>query len=168
MAPKPFAFILAIAAIIVGFFLFEPHISSAKQAENFRLYTSRGKLVSLDELRGKVVVLDFYASWCAPCARAAPEMDRLNESYKDRGVVVMGVNVNDTVDPLEYADRMGIRYPLLVHGEKVAQTYGVSGIPAFVVISPTGEIVHRSTGWGPQSYDDISEAVEAELVKINR
>ncbi len=168
MAPKPFAIILALAAVIVAFFLFEPHMSAAKQAENFRLYSSRGRLVSLDDFRGKVVVLDFYASWCGPCGRAAPEMERLNEAYKGRGVVVLGVNVNDTADPHEYANRMGIQYPLLVHGEKVAQSYGVSGIPAFVVISPSGQIVHRSTGWSPQSYDRISDAIDKELAAVGR
>jgi peroxiredoxin len=164
-APKSLAIIATVAIAAVAFLFFEPRISAAKQAENFRLYTSRGKLVSLDEYRGRVVVLDFYASWCGPCSRAAPEMQRLYETYKSRGVIVLGVNVNDTADPHEYANRVGINYPLLVHGEKVAQAYGVSGIPAFMVISAEGEIVHRSTGWSAPSYAALCEAVEEQLAR---
>jgi peroxiredoxin len=166
MATKPILIMLALAGVLSAFFFVGPRITAARQAENFRLYDSRGHLVSLDDYRGQVVVLDFYASWCGPCGRAAPEMERLYESYRDRGVVFMGLSVNDNSDPREFASRMGIQYPLLVHGEKVAEAYGVSGIPTFVVISPAGQIVHRSTGWSPRSEGALSDVIDEQLGSV--
>ena len=166
--PKPLAVILALAAVIVGFLLFEPNTSAAKQAENFRLYTTHGKLVSLEDMRGKVVVLDFFATWCSPCKRAVPDLVRLHEKYSELGVSVLGVNVHDTNDPLEYADRMNIPYPILVHGEAVAERYGVSGIPAFVVVSPEGEIVFHQSGWSPKIMEDLADAVDRQLERLGR
>jgi cytochrome c biogenesis protein CcmG/thiol:disulfide interchange protein DsbE len=166
--PKPFAVILAIAAVVVGFLLFEPNTSAAKPAENFRLYTTSGKLVSLDEYRGKIVVLDFFATWCSPCQRAVPDLERIHELYHDNGVVVLGVNVHDNNDPLEFANRHAIPYPILLHGEQVADAYGVSGIPAFVVISPEGDIVFRESGWSPRVMRDLTEAVDQQLARLGR
>jgi thiol-disulfide isomerase/thioredoxin len=164
--PKPFAVLLAIVAVVVGFLLFEPNTSAAKQAENFRLYSTGGKLVSLEDMRGKVVVLDFFATWCSPCRRAVPDLERLYEQYRDVGIVVLGVNIHDTNDPVEYADRMGISYPILVAGEGVAERYGVSGIPAFVVVSPEGEIVFREDGWSPKVMKELVAAVDAQLERL--
>jgi peroxiredoxin len=166
MATKRIVYLLALAGVLSTFYFVGPHITAAKQAENFRLYDSRGHLVSLDDFRGRVVVLDFYASWCGPCGRAAPEMERLYESYRDRDVVFMGVSVNDNSDPRDFASRMGIQYPLLVHGEKVAQAYGVSGIPTSVVISPSGAIVHRSTGWSPRSEGALGDVIDQQLESL--
>lgn len=160
---KPLFAVLGLALASAGFVFFEPSLSSAKTAEPFQLYSSRGRLMSLDEHQGKVVVLDFFASWCPPCARAIPEIERLHEEYRSRGVVVLGVNVNETADPLEFANRMGIQYPVLVNGERVAEKYKVTSIPTFIVISPAGEVVHRASGWNAQVRDKLYEIVEAQL-----
>lgn len=164
--PKPFTVLLAIVAVVVGFLLFEPNLSAAKQAENFRLYSTSGKLLSLEDMRGKVVVLDFFATWCSPCRRAVPDLIALHERFHDDGVMVIGVNIHDTNDPVEYAERMGITYPILVGGEAVAERYGVTGIPAFVVVSPEGEIVFRESGWSTTIMRQLSEAVDVQLQRL--
>ena len=166
--PRPLAIILALVAVIVGFLLFEPNVSVAKQADNFSLYTTSGKLVSLEEYRGKVVVLDFFASWCVPCKRAATDMERLHADYNHRGLVVLGVNAYDNNDPAEYVKRTGVPYPVLVRGEEVADQFEITGIPAFVVISPEGDIVFRECGWSPRVMRGLTDAVETQLARLGR
>lgn len=166
--PKPLAVIFALAALVVGFLLFEPNTSAAKQAENFVLYSTSGELVSLEEHRGKVVVLDFFASWCSPCQRSVKDMQELYDRFHDRGVVILGMNVYDANDPMAFASRVGIPYPILVHGENVADQYGVSGIPAFVVISPEGDLVFRESGWSPRIIRELTAAVEEQVERLGK
>lgn len=166
--PRPFAIILALVAVIVGFLLFEPNVSAAKQADNFSLYTTSGTLVSLEEYRGKVVVLDFFASWCVPCKRAATDMERIHARYSHRGLVVLGVNAYDNNDPVEYVSRAGIPYPVLIRGEDVADQFEVTGIPAFVVISPEGDIVFRECGWSPKVIREMTAAIETQLARLGK
>lgn len=160
--------VLAVLAAAGAFLFFEPHQSKASGAENFRLYTSNGRLVSLDEHLGKVVVLDFYASWCQPCRRSMPEIERLHDAYRDRGVVFYAVNLRDTEDAAGFAREVGISYPVLLHGEKVAEAYGVTSIPTLIVISPDGRIVFRQSGWDPKAFDELAEVIDEQLTENSR
>lgn len=160
--------LLLLVTAATAFFFRGPAPTLAGPAENFRLYNSRGIAVSLDQYRGKIIVLDFYASWASACARSGPEMQRLYETYKTRGVIILGVNVNDTANPHEYAARMGLNYPILVGGDMVAKTYGINEVPGFVVISPTGQVIHRSTGWNPKTLATITDLIEKNLPNVRR
>jgi thiol-disulfide isomerase/thioredoxin len=115
----------------------------------------------MGDLRGKVVVLDFWATWCAPCRAEAPVVERLSERWKDQGVVVVGVNQDapNEGDPRAYAQANGLTYPI-VHdpSTSVARSYGVSGLPTLVIVSPAGRVSAIRTG-----YTD-----EAELERLVR
>jgi thiol-disulfide isomerase/thioredoxin len=115
----------------------------------------------MGDLRGKVVVLDFWATWCGPCRAEAPVVERLSERWKDQGVVVVGVNQDapNEGDPRAYAQANGLTYPI-VHdpSTEVARSYGVSGLPTLVIVSPAGRVSAIRTG-----YTD-----EAELERLIR
>lgn len=157
--------IVVVILIAVAIAAFGPGLSfgAGDVAKDFQLYSTRSKLFQLSELRGKVVVLDFWASWCPPCRAAIPAMQRLHERYSDQGLVVLGINVNDNKDPAEFMASMHATYPVLVSGDAVSQMYQVKGIPTLIVIDADGHIVYREAGWSSAAEKKMQEVIEKAL-----
>lgn len=101
------------------------------------------KSVSLADLKGKAVLLDFWATWCAPCQAELPIVDGVSKRYKDRGLVVIGVNTSDEEGlAAPFVQRRGYSYPIAFDdGNAAAKVYGADALPTLVVISKTGKIV---------------------------
>jgi cytochrome c biogenesis protein CcmG/thiol:disulfide interchange protein DsbE len=100
--------------------------------------------VSLASLRGKTVVLNFFASWCGPCKREAPDLESLWRQYRSDGVVVLGVDSGDArSDARRFLSAHGVTYPVVFDpGEKLARgAYALPGLPVTYVINPAGRIV---------------------------
>ena len=117
-------------------------------APAFSLTTFDGTTMSLADLRGKPVVMNFWASWCPPCRVEAPLMERTWRMYKNRGLIFLGVNIQDREeDALSYIREFGITFP---NGPdptgEIAIDYGVSGLPVTFFISGKGEVVRRWVG----------------------
>jgi thiol-disulfide isomerase/thioredoxin len=110
------------------------------------------KTLHLKDLAGRAVVLDFWATWCGPCRAEAPIVDSFSRRWKDRGVVVVGVNTSDADgDPAAFARARGLTYPIvrdvLDRGVGEAQrAYGVDSLPTLVVVSKTGKITAVRSG----------------------
>jgi thiol-disulfide isomerase/thioredoxin len=104
--------------------------------------------IATDELKGHAVLLDFWATWCGPCRTEMPIIDRVASRFKDRGLVVVGVNTDDEDGPgAQWAKAHHISYPIAYDTDKGAsRTYGVTGLPTIVVISKTGKIIARRSG----------------------
>lgn len=116
-------------------------------APDWTLRNSEGKSVALKDLRGKVVLLSFWASWAPPCANALPSLKSLCESYKDRPVAVYTVNAFEhRADPAKALQPAGLSQTLLLNGNEVAKAYQVNGIPTFYLISPEGKILFAEGG----------------------
>lgn len=150
------------------FILRTPSAGVGATAKDFTLFSDRARPVTLSELRGQVVVLDFWASWCGPCRMAMPAMQRLHDTYGAKGVMVMGINVNDDKDPVQFMHEQGHTYPTLVNGDEVAGDFGVRGIPMLVIISPAGKILFKQSGWAPQMEGQMASIIEAELGKLGK
>jgi peroxiredoxin len=124
--------------------------SELKPAANFELMDLSGKLVSLEGLRGQVVVLNFWATWCGPCRYEIPHFTRLYNAYKDKGVTILGVSLDaegkSKVDP--FVKAKGISYPILLDQKSaVPRLYGgVRGIPTTFVITQDGKIYRKHVG----------------------
>ncbi|NOZ05695.1 MAG: TlpA family protein disulfide reductase [Chloroflexi bacterium] len=112
-------------------------------APAFTLQLFDGGQVSLDELQGKAVVLNFWASWCKPCAEEAAVLEAGWRQYKDKGIVFVGVDYIDTEpDARAYLKRYGISYPNGPDlGSKISYAYRMQGVPETFFISPDGRIL---------------------------
>lgn len=110
----------------------------------------QGKAVSSKDLRGQVVVLDFWATWCGPCKAEIPNFVSLQQQYGAQGLVVLGVSVDDTVDKLQpFAKELRMNYPVLVGlgRNDVQDAFGpLWGIPTTFLIGRDGRICRKNTG----------------------
>ncbi len=112
-------------------------------APDFTLTTFDGQTYKLSELKGKPVVLNFWASWCIPCRDEAPALQRAWETYKDRGVLVLGVDYVDTdTDAKKFIAEFQQTYPNGADlGTKISQAYKISGVPETYFIGKDGKLL---------------------------
>lgn len=125
--------------------------ADAKPANlEFTLKDVEGKDVSLASYKGKVVLIDFWATWCGPCKVEIPHFIEFQEKYGGKGLQIVGISVDDPVDKLApYAREMGMNYPVLqgLGRDEVQDAYGpILGIPVSVLISRDGKICATHTG----------------------
>ena len=119
-----------------------PKVGAPAPAFSLHRLTGNGDL-SLASFRGKTVVLNFFASWCGPCKREAPDLERVWRDYHSRNVVVLGVDSNDARgDALRFLRAHGITYPVVSDpSESQALRYGIPGLPGTYVINSHGRVV---------------------------
>lgn len=135
-------------------------LAVGEHAPDWKLTDPLGQVHALSDYREKIVVLDFWATWCGPCIRAMPGLQRLYQKYKDRGVVVFGVSTWEESNPAEFMKRSGYTYLLLLKGEEAAAAYRVSYLPTLYVIGSDGAIIYRLSG-----IDDNLEIVIEKYLK---
>lgn len=124
-------------------------------------------MVTLSSLKGKVVFLDFWASWCPPCRNSIPHVESLYQKLKGEKVVFLGLNLeNDAKSTKQFAQRQGMNYTILVADEKTPDAYGVRGIPAFFIIDPQGRIAKSYVGFQQGMEDAWERDIRGMLAKI--
>ena len=125
-----------------------------------------GDLAStLADFKGKVVLLDFWATWCAPCRQTIPHLEALHKKYKDQGLVVIGINNETDHDKVKAFARDRISYIILLDANKQFQEYGISGIPTAFYIDRAGKINYTEVGFTPGSEKKAEQKVK-ELLSI--
>jgi peroxiredoxin len=123
--------------------------SSAKPAPEFSLKDANGQTVRLADYRGKVVLLDFWATWCGPCKIEMPWFVELQNQYAAQGLQIVGVAMDDASkeDIGKFAKDMGVNYPILIGKEAVGDEYGgVPALPESFLIGRDGKIVDKILG----------------------
>jgi thiol-disulfide isomerase/thioredoxin len=130
---------------------------------DFSLKDMNGKTVRLSDYKGKVVLLEFWATWCPPCRASVPGLEKLHKAYKDKGLVLIAVTMDMGGDDevRSYIKESGITYTVLKGTEDVAAKYQVRSIPMMLVLNKEGKITKRYIGMG--SDEDLETDIKASL-----
>ncbi len=161
--------ILVLSLCLGGFFLLpqcaKEKESSAGLAPDFTLKTMDGQEITLSQLKGKVVLLDFWATWCGPCRESIPHLIQLYRNYRENGLELIGMDVDkgDMETVRRFVKSMDIPYPIVSAPEDVVRSYRVTGIPATILIDKEGIIRERVAGFSNTIAQELTTKV-AELI----
>ena len=136
---------------------------------DFTVPDLRGRTISSADLHGKVVLLDFWATWCQPCKQEMPGYQKLVDRYGAQGLVVVGFKfdtMTDTEDPLKFAMKIGVRYPLAVATDDLKQTFGgIEGLPTTMLFDRDGILRQKVIGF--EYTEAIEKGLEAVAIKAS-
>jgi peroxiredoxin len=144
-----------------------PEKLKGQAAPDFSLDLLGGGKMQLAQNKGKVVVLDFWASWCGPCVRALPSISEIAAAYKDKGVVVFALNQQEEADAVKKfleAKKLALTVAMDAKGE-AAKLFQVSGIPQTVIIDKEGKIAAVHVGYSPGLKEALTKEIDAALAK---
>ena len=153
MAHKSFRFswtlarMLLVAICVLG--LASPGWGAGKAAPNFSLKdVLQGKEYSLNQFKGKVVVINFFTFFCGPCRDEMPDLNKLNNELKGRGLVTLGIALSSDPTQIRFlVKQLGLEYPVLTGNDKVSDAYGsIAVVPTTVIIDKEGNIAQRIEG----------------------
>jgi thiol-disulfide isomerase/thioredoxin len=161
-----FARVLAVAAIGAASTVAGAAITPTAGAPDFTLPTLGGPNVRLQEQRGRVVMINFWASWCGPCREEMPHLARLYEKYRASGFTVLAVNIDeDQAKAANLAQQLGMRFPVLLDtGKQVSRLYDLSAMPSTVLVDRDGRVRYVHRGYR----DGYADAYEKQIRELLR
>ena len=138
-------------------------VASKEIAPDFTLKHFNGENVRLEELRGQVVLLNFWASWCGPCRQEMPVLDQIHQRYEDTGFSVVAVNVEKDADSArKLLEKSQVSFPVLMDStQSVSRLYNLKAMPSTVVIDRDGNIRYVHNGYKPGDESKYVEVVKA-------
>ena len=132
-----------------------------KQAPDFSLQSLDGKAYKLSDLKGKIVLIDFWATWCGPCREELPIIEKLHREFKDKNLVVLGISNEDRDTIEKFLKNNPLTFPILLDEKgKVAKSYRVVAIPRLLLIDKTGKIRKDILGYNPRNEEILRELIE--------
>jgi cytochrome c biogenesis protein CcmG/thiol:disulfide interchange protein DsbE len=141
-----------------------PEVGSA--APDFTLKDLRGREVRLSSYRGHVVLVDFWATWCPPCKATIPELISVEERYGDKGVIVLGVSIDEGRDVSAklsaFSREHNMNYPVLIGTDAVEDSYDITSIPTMLLVDKEGKIRDLYRGYR----ENFQKVVSAEIEKL--
>ncbi len=164
--------LFAVIALAVGVFVQQTMRTSVKVEDTvtpleFSFPDVSGRVQSVNQWRGKVLVINFWATWCPPCLKEIPEFVKLQSEYQDKQLQFVGIAIDDTQSVRDYLQRIAINYPILIAddaGIGLAQQMGnvIGAVPFTVVVNQAGQIVYRQPG--ELSVDKLREVIAPLMV----
>lgn len=140
--------VLALAAVLLGAWTSINAADQLKPAPAWALKDMEGKEVKLADFKGKVVILDFWATWCGPCVKEIPDFIELQKQHGKAGLMVVGVAAGDEEVAVvkKFAQKKGINYQIVMGNDDVAKWYNIEGLPTTCIIDREGKIVRTHVG----------------------
>ena len=154
---------LPVMAVIFALLLFgctKKEQAGGAVATDFSLQDLNGKTVKLSDFKGKTVLLDFWATWCPPCRASIPGIEKLHKAYREKGLVVLGISLDeggwDAVNA--FRTEYGMTYSVLKGNEDVSVQYMVRSIPTLIVVDKQGIVARRYLGFGNE--DELEKDIK--------
>jgi peroxiredoxin len=159
--------IAALAVLAVTLALSAGAGAADVQAPGFTLRSLDGKLVSLAQFKGDVVMINFWASWCGPCRQEMPLLDNIYKQYKDMGFTLLGVNVEPRASGANaWLQKTPVSYPILYDPKsQVSQLYQVQAMPTTVIIDRNGIVRFVHNGYVPGDENQYMNSIRALIVQ---
>lgn len=155
-----------ICCLLLASFFSIGALASETAAPNFTLKSNSGKNIRLSELKGQVVLVNFWASWCGPCRQEMPKLEDLYQKYNKLGFTILGINVEeDATKANQIIAKGGISFPILYDNQNsVSKLYNVSAMPSTVIIDRNGNQRAVHLGYKP-GYEDLYASEIKKLVR---
>lgn len=135
-----------------------------RSAPPFALKTPSGETVTLESLKGKLILVDFWATWCVPCVKAMPEVQKLHEKYAAKNFTVIGISLDEDgakkVVPFLAKSKTKFTYPILLNGETIWQAWGVKSVPSVLLVKDGQILKHWS---GQIDIKELERAIQTRL-----
>ena len=158
-----------VLSIIVSIVSFAPNNLYAaprtgQPTPNFKVITTSGQPVTLENYRGYVLVIDFFATWCQPCRESIPHLIDMNRKYGKQGLQVLGMSADEDGERLvkSFADERRITYPIALAGESTLVDFGVRSVPVMFIIDKKGSVAGIFRGFT----DEVGRSTEQLIKKL--
>jgi peroxiredoxin len=140
-------------------------IAPSSPAPDFTLRSVEGPNLRLKEQRGKVILVNFWATWCGPCREEMPHLNRLYEKYRASGFSLLGVNVDeDSRNAAGVASQLGVKFPVLLDSDKqVSKLYDLNAMPSTVLIDRDGKVRYMHRGYRTGTEQEYDQQIRALL-----
>lgn len=138
-------------------------VQTAQEEKDFTLTSITGEEITLSKLKGKVVLVDFWATWCPPCRNSIPVFSKLYNDYQGQGFVVLGISTEDKAVLARYQEENNVPYPILLGTKEVFQMYGVSAIPTIFIFDKNGVVKKKQVGFAPELEQSFASLIDSLL-----
>ena len=156
------AFILMCVMIVLACRSSEKAANTGFQ-NDFTLQSIDGENFTLSKLKGNVIIVDFWATWCPPCRNSIPALSKLYDKYHDRGFMILGISTEDVNTLREFRDAQQIPYPILSATNEVVKAYEVTAIPKMFFFDKTGAVRKTQTGYSPELEPQFDRLIDSLL-----
>jgi peroxiredoxin len=140
-------------------------LQKGQPAPPLNLVTTSGQPVTLANYKGYVLVLDFFATWCAPCREAIPHMNSLTRKYGKQGLQILGMSVDDSGDKAavkSFISERKVAYPVAITSEELQADYGLRSVPTLFIINKKGIVVEKYQGYS----DEVAKSMETAIKRL--
>jgi peroxiredoxin len=137
---------------------------SGQPAPNFKVISISGQTFSLDNYRGHVLILDFFATWCQPCRQSIPHLVEMNRKYGKQGLQILGLSVDEEGERVvkTFTDEFRVNYPLALAGDATTVDFGIRSVPVMYLIDKKGKIAEVYRGFS----NEIARSTELSIKRL--
>lgn len=158
---------LALAGLLLSTQPAAAILQKGEAAPPIKLVTTSGQPITLNNYKGYVLVMDFFATWCIPCKESIPHLNALRQKYGKQGLQVLGVSVDEGSDRevRSFIGEKRISYPVAIAGEEMQTDYGLRSIPTVYVINKRGIVAEKFQGYSDQTAKAMEDTIKRLLAE---